>query len=61
MMLSLESDKITAFWPMRVKLSLFMPYSHVVIPNRPTFVTQAFDTMFSLKSDDMTALWPNDS
>ena len=60
-MFSLESDKMTAFWPNESLTFTFYVIFSNMIPNWATFVKEVFDSVFSLESDEMTALWPNDS
>ena len=60
-MFSLESDKMTVFWPNDSLTFTFYVIISKSIPNRATFVKEVFDLMFSFKSDEMTVFWPNDS
>ena len=59
-MISLETDKMNAFWPNnRLSFNSYKTFSNS-IPKLTTFVKEVFDSMISLKSYEMTALWPNE-
>ena len=60
-MFSLESDKMTVFWPNDSLTFTFYVIISNSIPNQTTLVKEVIHSMFSLESDEMTASWPNDS